>query len=242
MQILYAIAAVIAAATALVTVVPDTEPLPMPAMDGSFPVERYVVPPSQPVAGHAQGFFANDWWQWLMAAPAGQNPQDDSTGHACARDQRSDVWYLAGAVSAKPQRRTCTIPAGLHLFLPLSAVYDTTAAARPMTCAQVRASAAHVAAAPVTLRVTVDGSPVPAPERLRVSSKECFDLTARVDPAQGVGSLYPTATEGHFLMLRPLPPGRHLLTLKVGKPEETKAMAKVTQDVTYDLTVLPPDR
>ncbi|WP_425071736.1 hypothetical protein [Sagittula sp. S175] len=255
MQVFYSFGAVIAAATAVMAISPtsSTEQAPRPvaaeiapatvaakpAAKPAFPVADYVVPLNEAVAGHTQGFYANDWWQWAMSAPRGESPQDDPTGQACARDQGDKVWYLSNAISGKAQRRRCTVPAGRHLFFPVTSVYDTTAPARPLTCAEARRSAAHVADTPVVMEIRVDGTLVPLPEKHRIAPEKCFDLTARMAPEAGVAPMYPSATNGYWMMLRPLPPGRHVISFRVGTPDTKKPFAKPLQDVTYDLTILP---
>lgn len=223
------------------TILPDTVLSTGMAGPAPFDADAYVVPLNEAVAGHVQTWYANDWWQWLMAAPKGENPQDDPTGRACARDQGEKVWYLAGALDGKPLRRKCSVPEGRALFFPVTAVYDTTAPSRPLTCAEARSSAKHVADAPVALQVTLNGARISSPGTHRIAPETCFDLTARIEGRTGA-PMYPSATDGYWMMLRPLPPGRHVISFRAGAPDPQKPFGTMWQDVTYELTVEPAAR
>jgi hypothetical protein len=59
-----------------------------------------------------------EWWQWAMAIPASHSPIFDKTGNRCGIAQRGDVWFLAGSTGAKVTR-TCSVPAGVRLFVPV---------------------------------------------------------------------------------------------------------------------------
>ena len=57
-------------------------------------------------------------WQWAIAIPASHSPIFDKTGNRCGIAQRGDVWFLAGSTGAKVTR-TCSVPAGVRLFVPI---------------------------------------------------------------------------------------------------------------------------
>lgn len=65
-----------------------------------------------------------NFWKWILSIPAKDNPINDSTGEKCATGQsntNSSLFYLAfnnGGVS----ERTCKVPAGKGLFIPVMQV------------------------------------------------------------------------------------------------------------------------
>ena len=68
--------------------------------------------------------LAAQWWQWVLAVPASENPLTDTTGQFAAVNQRGRVWFLAGNVSGGTTVRTISVPAGKALFFPIVNVFD----------------------------------------------------------------------------------------------------------------------
>ncbi len=59
-----------------------------------------------------------EWWQWAFSLPRSHNPIFDNTGAYCGYGQRGDIWFLAGNSGGKTVR-SCTVPAGVRLFIPV---------------------------------------------------------------------------------------------------------------------------
>ncbi|MER7176493.1 signal protein [Streptomyces mesophilus] len=59
------------------------------------------------------------WWSWAAREPAATNPVMDKDGSDCGRNQKRDVWFLAGSFGTK-ERRTCTVPDNVQLAFPLA--------------------------------------------------------------------------------------------------------------------------
>ncbi|WP_233416363.1 signal protein [Streptomyces sp. N35] len=59
------------------------------------------------------------WWSWAAREPAATNPVMDKDGSDCERNQKWDVWFLAGSFGTK-ERRTCTVPDNVQLAFPLA--------------------------------------------------------------------------------------------------------------------------
>lgn len=57
------------------------------------------------------------WWQWIEALNS--EPLYEEGDVDCARGQSGDVWFLAGTAGGPPATRTCTIPEGTVLLVPL---------------------------------------------------------------------------------------------------------------------------
>lgn len=68
-----------------------------------------------PYAEHIQNF-----WKWILAIPAKDNPIDDVTGGKCSTGQSnaSQIFYLSPNNGGKSER-TCEVPVGKALFLPV---------------------------------------------------------------------------------------------------------------------------
>jgi hypothetical protein len=61
-----------------------------------------------------------EWWQWVFSIPTDRNPLivTDGTEMACGASQSGSVVFLAGTLGGTATR-TCTVPTGTSLFVPL---------------------------------------------------------------------------------------------------------------------------
>jgi hypothetical protein len=91
-------------------------------VSGLTPVN--IFPPGSKPYGLAYPQHIENFWKWSLGIPAKENPIDDPTGEKCANGQsnsNSSVFYLAfnnGGIS----ERTCKVPAGKGLFIPVMQV------------------------------------------------------------------------------------------------------------------------
>jgi hypothetical protein len=80
---------------------------------------------------------------------------------------------------------------------------------------------------PMGLFAELDGRSFGRLDEHRVASDGCFDLAAR---AQGAPKMEPSASDGYWLALPPLPKGKH--TLRFGG-----SLPSLRQDLVYTLIV-----
>jgi hypothetical protein len=185
-----------------------------------------------------------EWWQWALSIPTSVNPLTDATGDFCMVGQRGPIWFLAGNGTGEATvTRTCSVPADKTLFFPvingvnISIPKDVCGSTGLETAKQLRADIKPTIDAAENLSVTVDGQPVKKVLLQRVQS-EVFDVAFPADNLFGGGSSCPSAIyspavdDGYYVSLAPLKPGSHTIHFQ-GKDPST------TQDVTYDLTVVP---
>lgn len=86
---------------------------------GSIPVN--ILPPGGNPHGLPYADHIENFWKWALAIPAKDNPINDPTGEKCASGQsntNSSVFYLSGNNGGKSER-TCIVPAGKGLFIPV---------------------------------------------------------------------------------------------------------------------------
>lgn len=207
-----------------------------------------VVPQNGLVAGKTYAEWSAEWFKWIMKIPAGQNPFFDMTGASCAIDQQGPVFFLVGlpGIQDASVTRTCSIPAGKHLFFPVINYIndfpcpDPSFAPYPGQTLEefLRAGAVAILGAPSKILVDVDGVAFADGELFRFTSK-MFDftgdpsLTANFDPCV-TGSVQQGASDGWWIMLEPLPPGAHTVHFA---GTNTANGAAFTIDTTYTLTV-----
>jgi len=201
---------------------PDAPP-PAPVVS----LEDRWVPADGLVADVAQGQWSSRWWQWA-ASFEGKAPYQDRDGSRCAMHQDGPVWFLAGTDGSFDAVRSCTIPADRHLFVPLinwTIGDNQDAGVAPLSCAEKQGRAATFADHVYTGLVLLDGRPIGEFTRMRAASATCFS------PRPNGPTV---ATDGYWLMLKPLPPGQHTLAIAAAYRDGPR---QSMQNIQYTLEV-----
>lgn len=190
------------------------------------------------VAAKGTPEMAARWWQWAMSGPKESNPVKDLTGEHCAVGQTEDIWFLAGGFGSSKIRRTCIVPAGRSLFFPLvNMVYWSPRDATKFTCDRAKQLAALNNDTALDLFAEIDGEQIPNLKKYRVATQDCFNVFARIPPTQHSYNAYPSATDGYWLLLEPLPVGRHVLKFGGKYNRQSEAYGRMVQDIEYELIV-----
>lgn len=189
--------------------------------------ESTLVPPDEPVAGLSQQDWSRVWWQWAATFERHESPVADPTGELCAGNQSGDVWFLAGTYGTARTIRTCTVPRGKHLFFPIVNYVVMPNPPQPLSCTAAVDRAARITDGLLRILLEVDGESYDGLAKHRQATRECFDLGALSAPPI---RLYPTAANGYYVMLRPLPPGEHVINFG-------GALPSIIQLVTYTIIV-----
>jgi hypothetical protein len=197
-----------------------------------------VLPPDAPAYGLSYAAWTARFAQWTLSLPAAIHPAADPTGERCGLGQAGPVFFLVQAGDEDAIERTCTVPAGTALLLPLLDASCTTVEPPPFFGgdeAELRACTEALFAAPAELSAVVDGVAIPDLERYRVQS----DLFTVALPAGNWLEVEPPVTqrvaEGYWLLLAPLPVGEHELRFGGGFPA-----SDFSSEVTYHLIVAEP--
>ncbi|MFC3551740.1 hypothetical protein ACFOLC_12045 [Lysobacter cavernae] len=201
----------------------EAKPIPVVAS-----LETHWVPAEAAVADVGQAQWSARWWQWAGRFPGvNELPYRDPDGRRCAQYQEEGpVWFLAGTDGAFDAVRSCRIPANKHLFVPLiNWMASRGLQGAPMSCAEKQAQASRQADHVVSGLVLLDGRPVGELQRMRVASGTCFDGA----PGEGAA-----ASDGYWLMLKPLPPGKHQLAIAAAFRDGPRQML---QNFRYELEV-----
>jgi hypothetical protein len=196
-----------------------------------------VLPPDAPAYGLSYEAWTARFAQWRHSLPMAIDPGADPTGERCGYGQSGPVFFLVQS-GEEAAERTCTIPAGTALLLPLLDASCTTVEPPPFfgrDQAGLRACTEALFAPRAELTAVIDGVAIPDLERYRVQS-EPFTVAL---PADNVLELEPAVLagviDGYWLLLAPLPPGAHELRFGGGLPE-----FGFSTEVTYHLTVAEP--
>jgi hypothetical protein len=151
------------------------------------------------------------------------SPVRDLTGELCAAGQEGEVFFLAGTFERRPIHRTCKVPAGKYVFLPLVNYIVMPDGMAP--CADLASTARAMTDDPLRLFAELDGLELPDLAKQRLATSRCFNVNATSGGAKLL-----SASNGYWLMLKPLSPGRH--TLHFGG-----VLPSLRQDLTYTLLV-----
>ena len=214
------------------------------------PAQHGVAPPGSKPFGVSYGEWSASWWQWVFSLPATGHPLLSSGPVDCSygqfgQDQHSlPVWFLVGALSSGDTTRSCTVPAGTWLFVPvLNSWCDNVASLPPGTLGQLKQCANYYGEAS-ELHASIDGVPVRGLHGYRAASAP-FGYTApptdnmvQYFGANMPGSdwpttyVFPAASDGYWLMVAPLPRGQHVINFG-GTVKNTGFEI----DITYHITV-----
>ncbi|MDI1481833.1 hypothetical protein [Polyangium sp. y55x31] len=80
--------------------------------------EAVVMAPDEPIAGKSIGAWTEEWWRWTFGVPAAQNPEL-VLDQDCGIGQDGSVFFVPAYDGAKTYRRTCVIPKGKPVLVPL---------------------------------------------------------------------------------------------------------------------------
>lgn len=211
-----------------------------PATAGKDAVLDHVLPPDTGIPGRSVAELTADWWRWVRAQPF--SPYLDPDGRLCDLGQEGAVWFLAGTDGSFNARRECNVPTGKYLLLPVINMLhrNVQPVGEPDTysCPELVAGAAvnndHLNSAVVL----IDGVPVPEVARYRVRTAECFDIDADIGEhraADGDGRM--AAADGYWLLIEPLPPGRHTIHVGANYGASDRGYGAMVQNFEYVLDV-----
>ncbi|HXB58905.1 MAG TPA: hypothetical protein VNU95_05050 [Candidatus Acidoferrales bacterium] len=213
-----------------------------------------VLPPSSLPYGLSYQEWSAKWWQSYYSQSA-DHLQPVTSPNIC-EGPASRVLFLAGAPQSTTTTNHVTIPAGSPLFFAILGFEadNTSCPTNTFTTnsADVLANEAVNGwdSAATETSCTIDGVAVPGlgsptntiynvvspPFSYTTAEKDNVAAVAEGEPCLPGGlTVYPTVADGVYLMLAPLPPGKHTIHF-IG--EAGPGGADLTINITYDITVL----
>jgi hypothetical protein len=177
-----------------------------------------------PVNPSAYKELSVSWWRWAASLKTTTDGPFAQESTNCGENQpEGNVFFLAGQVTDGPVVRTCEIPAGKRLFLPVINVECSSLEVDSIffggTPAERRACVEKPEFAVSELVAILDGQPiVPDLQSYEVVSRD-FAFTAVSDNPVGIPagsessdtSSGASVSRGVWLLLAPLSPGEHTL-------------------------------
>lgn len=200
-----------------------------------------VLPAKATVAGISQADYAVRWWQWANRSRRGVRPYQDPTGALCGLHQAGEVWFLAGTDGTDEVVRHCSVPVGKYLFLPVITMISMNTRDVPANCSQLVASVAENNEHLGQADVKIDDVLVHNIARHRQRTPSCFDAFPYASYLERKGDqpkdYFPAASDGYWLMVKPLAPGRHTISVRANYDNKGAEYGDLEQVFEYELDV-----
>ena len=185
-----------------------------------------------------------NFWEWIASLPKNRNPWHDETGSTCASVQpgTASLFYLGGNGGGRPERwnRTCTVPRGKGLFIPVMVVEVSEKDFPGKSIQELRKIAKKDQDSVTNLYLKIDDREYNS-EELRKYRKSTADFTVTFPEnaifGSGPGKCKAVA-DGHYIITKPLPKGNHTVHYKSELTCDGSDCLerKFAQDIKYNIT------
>lgn len=186
-----------------------------------------VLPPEESYAGATRGEWDARWWQYTLSFPEGEGPGVDVYGDQCGIGQEGPVFLLPPRHLRRSLTYTCTIPAGMAIYVPLGTAKCSTVEPTPSFGAneeELRDCAMALTEQFADVDAYIDRQPIPDIERYATTSPP-FSLDLPENNILGVPSGDALAVSSTYgFIIAPPPPGAYEITMWVKIPEGPSAL------------------
>jgi hypothetical protein len=156
----------------------------------------------------------------------------------CAVGQSGNVWFLAGGFGSSKIKRICSIPAGKYVFFPVvNTSYWPESEKNGYTCEAAIRDAAMNNDTALDLFVELDGVAMNDVKNYRAKTKVCFNIYERVPKEFNAYNAFPSASDGFWILLKPLSIGTHTIKFGGRYNRASGAYGRMVQDIEYQITV-----
>ena|SRR2546426_9674929 len=233
-KILFSIIGVIAAIVAIGIVI---------SLASNFPLSRgndsgvFVFPRNSNPYGITLEELSEDWWQWAASMSISDHPLNDPTGEKCAMNQKGSIWFLGGTFGGDAER-TCKLPAGKAIFLPVINGICTNELDHPKDEKELHDCIVNYIDKVTDAKASVDSQQISnMKEDFRVLSR-AFNMTVARDGLYGMSSVTTlTQAVGYYLLLKPFSPGQHTIEISGALVNPGDTSYNFATKVTYHLIV-----
>jgi hypothetical protein len=182
--------------------------------------------------------WLSKWWQWNMGIPTAEHPRDNYSPEKCTVNQSGPVWFLPDILTGK-EERTCTIPEGKAILVPLltGEWHNDPSDPVPLTDSELKA-AAMAGDEYGVIGAALDGTQLKNLEQYRTQSYH--NITVPEDNIfKNLPGTYRGVADGFFVFLEPLPPGQHELRLTTSVSNPMEPQFNYASEGLYHLIVEP---
>jgi hypothetical protein len=201
-----------------------------------------IFPPGSKPYGIPYAEHIKNFWKWTLGIPGKDNPINDPTGEKCATGQlntNSSVFYLAfnnGGVS----ERTCKVPAGKGLFIPVMQVEFSDKEAPGATIEELSLSAKTDQDSVNSLYLNIGDKEYNYEDLLKYRTHtDGFELDFADNGIFGVieGGPSKAVADGYYIMTEPLQKGNYTVHFKSSLSclDPGCAEPNFAQDIKYNI-------
>ena len=183
-----------------------------------------------------------NFWKWMISIPEESNPWHDNTGAKCSNGQvgsNSSVFYLAGN-GGGANTRTCHVPAGKGLFIPVSPMEQTDKETPGASVEELRAITKNDQDGVTSLYLKIGDREFSKQDlaKYRIPTSD-FEVTFPEKGIFGVTSSGPSKSvaDGYYVITEPLTKGNYTIVYKSSLlcAAVDCAAPNFVQDVTYNI-------
>lgn len=187
--------------------------------------------------GIPYGEWLAKWWNWTLSIPAAQHPRDDYTPEKCAVNQEGPVWFLADQLGGR-EERTCTIPSGRIILIPLL-VGECDYSIPELKSDDDLRRCAMAGNEYGVIEATINGTKLKNLKQYRTQSGFFNTTIVEGNIYEAPSGTFRAFADGFFVLLEPLPPGKHDVNLKVSVLNPVQPSYNYNADWTYHLIIEP---
>jgi hypothetical protein len=200
-----------------------------------------IFPPGSKPYGLSYSEHIENFWRWILAIPAEDNPRNDATGHRCATGQSntSSIFYLSPNSGGKSVR-TCEVPVGKALFIPVMQVEFSDLEMPGASVEQLYASAKKDQDSVNFLNLKIDDREYKYNDLIKYRTHTGgFETTWPDNALFGVvkGGNSTVVADGFYILTDPLTKGNHTIHFKSSLicSDPDCADPNFVQDITYNI-------
>jgi hypothetical protein len=201
-----------------------------------------IFPPGVKPYGSSYSEHIQNYWKWMINIPAKDSPRNDVSGERCETDQtntNSSIFYLSSNTGGKSER-TCIVPAGKGLFIPVMQVEISDKEVPNATPEELAESAKKDQDSVNSLYLKIDNREYKYENLTKYRTRtEPFEVIFPNNGIFGVveGGKSKAVADGFYILTEPLTKGNHTVNFKSSLicPDPDCADPNFVQDIKYNI-------
>jgi hypothetical protein len=203
-----------------------------------------IFPPSIKPYGLSYEDHIKNFWKFIISLPKEKNPWYDETGAKCTSAQsgkNSSIFYLGGKEGGGQIERTCTVPSGKGLLIPVMVVEVSDKEVPGKSMEELRQIAKKDQDSVTSLYLKINDKEYKPEEISKYrTSTGSFEVVFPDNGIFGVmeGGVSRAVADGFYIITERLPRGNHTVHYKSSLTcEGTDCVdQKFSQDIKYNIT------